>query len=62
LAVPQTPSRYLRGFWITVEQPGVGLALRLSHDASGALLYPTPAEAAEQRVRELEAELRRRQS
>ena len=55
-------SRYLRGFWVAVEYPGVGLALRLSRDENGALLYPTRAEAAEQRVRELEAELRRRQS
>lgn len=55
-------SRFLRGFWVTAEQPGVGLALRLSRDEDGALFYPTPAEAAEQRVRELEAELRRRQS
>jgi Uma2 family endonuclease len=55
-------SRYLRGFWVTAEQPGVGLALRLSRDEDGTLLYLTPAESAEQRVRELEAELRRRPS
>jgi len=55
-------SGYLRGFWVTVEQPGIGLALRLSRNEDGTLLYLTPAEAAEQRVRELEAELRRRQS
>ena len=58
----RTQSRYLRGFWVTGEHAGVGLALRLSRDAEGTLLYPTPAEAAEQRVRELEAELLRRQS
>jgi Uma2 family endonuclease len=55
-------SHYLRGFWVIAEQPGVGLALRLSRDEDGTLLYLTPAEAAEQRVRELEAELRSRQS
>jgi Uma2 family endonuclease len=55
-------SRYLRGFWVVVEHPSIGLALRLSRDENGTLLYPTPAEAAEQRVRELEAELRRRPS
>ena len=55
-------SRYLRGFWVIAEHPGVGSALRLSRDENGTRLYPTPAEAAEQRVRELEAELRRHRS
>ena len=60
LLEPRAESRYLRGFWLAVELAGIGLSLRLSHDESGERLYPTPAEAAEQRVRELEAELRRR--
>ena len=67
LAESRAESRYLRGFWLAVEQPDTGLALRLSHDEPGARLFPTSAEheaegrrAAEQRVRELEAELSRR--
>jgi Uma2 family endonuclease len=55
-------SSHLRGFWLVVEQANIGRTLRLSHDEAGSRLYLTPAEAAEQRVRELEAELRRRQS
>jgi len=62
LSAPCTTSRYLRGFWLAAAPPGVGLALRLSHDEAGTQLFPTPAEAAEQRVRELEAELRRHRS
>lgn len=60
-------SRCLPGFWLAVDQPDTGLALRLSHDEQGARLYPTLAEheaearrSAEHRVRELEAELQRR--
>ncbi len=53
-------SRCLPGYWIIKEHPGVGPSLRLSHDARGAELYPTPQERAEARVRELEAELQRR--
>jgi Uma2 family endonuclease len=55
-------SSHLRGFWLVVEQANIGRTLRLSHDEAGSRLYLTPAEAAEQRVRELEAELRRHQS
>jgi Uma2 family endonuclease len=74
LTGPCAQSRYLSGFWVAVEQPDTGLALRLSHDERGLQLFPTPAEreaegrraeaegrrAAERRVLELEAELRRR--
>lgn len=67
LAEPCSMSRYLGGFWVAVEQPGTGLALRLSQDPEGTQLFPTPAEReaegrlqAEARVRELEAELGRR--
>ena len=55
-------SRYLPGFWLALEQPGIGMALRLSHDEHGSRLYFTPAEHAEARIRELEAELARRRS
>jgi Uma2 family endonuclease len=76
-----TRSAFLDAFWVVVEQPAVGLTLRLSHDEAGTQLFPTPAEfeaegrrleaegrrleaegrkLAEARVRELEAELRRR--
>lgn len=64
LTQARAASRVLPGFWLAIEQPGVGLALRLSHDEQGAELFPTEAEAsraeAERRIRELEAELRRR--
>jgi Uma2 family endonuclease len=67
-------SRVLGGFWVVVEQPGTGLALRLSRDERGLELLPTPVElearradataealrGAERRVAELEAELKRR--
>jgi hypothetical protein len=63
-------SKWLDGFWVVVEEPVLGATLRLSRDAEGRDLYPTPSEliradataraAAEQRIRELEAELRRR--
>jgi Uma2 family endonuclease len=63
-------SRVLPGFWLAVEQPEIGLVLRLSHDEHGKFLYPAPAERAaiaearqseaEARIRELEEELRRR--
>ncbi|HXK20792.1 MAG TPA: Uma2 family endonuclease [Polyangiaceae bacterium] len=66
------PSLVLPGHWLLVDDPELGAALRLSHDAQGEQLYPTPAEArrleaeaqrleAELRIRELEAELARRQ-
>jgi Uma2 family endonuclease len=54
------PSRVLPGHWVIVLDPTLGPTLRLSHDALGSNLYPTPSEHAEARVRELEAELRRR--
>jgi Uma2 family endonuclease len=59
IVAPSSQSRRLRGYWLIAEQAGLGLTLRLSHDERGVHLYPTPAEAAEQRVLELEAELRR---
>jgi Putative restriction endonuclease len=62
------PSLVLPGHWLLVDDPELGATLRLSHDALGERLYPTPtearrreAEAAEARIRELEAELARRQ-
>jgi Uma2 family endonuclease len=57
------PSRVLPGHWLIVQDPTLGPTLRLSYDASGSHLYPTPSERsaqAEARVRELEAELARR--
>jgi hypothetical protein len=95
LPEPCAQSRHLGGYWLAIEQPGIGLTLRLSRDEGGTWLFPTPAEreaaarqaeaaarqaeaaarqveaaarqveaegrrAAEQRVRELEAELRGR--
>lgn len=67
LAAPCAYSPKLGGYWIAIDQPGTGLTLRLSHDERGTRLFPTLAEreaegrrAAEQRVLELEAELRRR--
>ena len=60
LSAPCAASRALPGFWLAVEQAGVGLALRLSHDAQGVQLFPSEAEDAERRIQALEAELRRR--
>jgi Uma2 family endonuclease len=70
LTQASTPSRCLPGHWLIHHLPELGPSLRLSRDAHGADLYPTPAEqhaeTAEQhakvveRVRELEAELKRR--
>jgi len=64
LASACAASRVLPGLWLAIEQPGIGLALRLSHDEQGAQLFPTEAEQqraeAERRIQELEAELRRR--
>jgi hypothetical protein len=71
-----TASNVLPGFWVVVTDATHGPVLRLSHDEAGTKLYPTPTEAesearrmetearlnAEARVRELEAELARRQS
>lgn len=44
-------SRSIPGFWIVIDEPELGLTLRLSHDERGERLFLTPAE----RVRELEA-------
>jgi Uma2 family endonuclease len=74
LALPCAQSRFLDGFWVAVQHAECGLTLRLSVDAQGSQLLPTPAEheaegrqheaekrrVAEQRVLELEAALRRR--
>lgn len=60
LAAPRAQSRCLPGFWLAIEQLETGLTLRLSHDEHGAELYLTPAESANERIRELEAELRNR--
>jgi hypothetical protein len=61
-------SNVLPGYWVVVADPEHGPALRLSHDDEGTSLFPTPTEAevaarklAEARIRELEAELARRQ-
>ena len=71
LGEPKAQSRVLPGFWLNVESASLGPTLRLSRDECGAQLFLTPAEseaearrtereAAEQRIHELEAELRRR--
>ena len=63
----RTKCAHLGGYWCAVECPDTGLTLRLSRDELGTQLFPTSAELAvearqraEQRVRELEAELQRR--
>lgn len=56
LAAASAPSRVLPGHWLLVQDPTLGPTLRLSHDAQGNTLYPTPSE----RMRVLEAELSRR--
>jgi Uma2 family endonuclease len=55
-------SNVLSAFWVVATDPVLGPTLRLSHDPEGRNLYPTPAERAERRVEELEAELGRRES
>jgi len=58
-----TPCAVLQLHWVVRPADGHPVALRLARDASGEDLVPTPserAEAAERRVAELEAELRRR--
>jgi hypothetical protein len=62
LAGHAAASRCLPGYWVVKEHPGLGPSLRLSHDARGAELYPTPQERAEARVTELETKLQRRDS
>jgi Uma2 family endonuclease len=61
-------SNVLPGYWVVVQDAKLGPALRLSRDAESTTLFPTPTEAeaqarqaAEARIRELEAELARRQ-
>lgn len=75
LASPCAESSVLPGYWLENQHAALGPSLRLSHDSHGARLYPTEAEAhraeaeahrakaeaAAQRIRELEAELARRQ-
>jgi Uma2 family endonuclease len=53
-------SRYLPGAWVVIDDAEQGSLLRLSQDSEGQDFYPTPAERAEQRVRELEELLRTR--
>jgi Uma2 family endonuclease len=57
-------SHCLPASWVVVPDPEAGVLLRLSRDAEGKHLLPTPAEharqVAEARIRELEAELARR--
>jgi hypothetical protein len=53
-------SRCLPGYWTVVEDVSLGPSLRLSRDAEGQQLYQTPQERAEAQVRELQAELARR--
>jgi hypothetical protein len=50
-------SNFLPGYWVVTEEANLGPALRLSHDAAGARAYLMRAEAAERRLREVEAEL-----
>ena len=45
LAEQCAESRVLPGFWLTIDQPGLGSTLRLSHDARGERLFLTQAEA-----------------
>jgi hypothetical protein len=73
LTSARAASHCLPGTWVVVPDPVAGALLRLSRDSDGQDLFPTPAEherqqadrerglrvAAEERVRELEAELRR---
>jgi Uma2 family endonuclease len=50
----------LGAFWCLVPDDELGLLLRLADDPEGTKIWLTPAEAAEARVQELEAELARR--
>ena len=49
-------------FWVVVDDPELGRAVRPACDPEGRELLPTPVEKAEQRIRELEAELERRRN
>lgn len=58
-----TPCRVLGGAFVVTREAGIGNALRISRDAEGKDLWPTPEEArlaANTRIRELEEALRRR--
>jgi Uma2 family endonuclease len=44
-------SNVLPGFWVLVSQEPLGQTLRLSHDAQGRVLFPTPDEANAERMR-----------
>jgi hypothetical protein len=60
LSAPVAASECLPGYWLIAVEPTCGgHALRLSRDADGRELYPSPAEREAQRVRALEAELSR---
>lgn len=61
LLQPLAQSNVLPGFWVVIEYAQLGPALRLSHDEHAERLFLTEAEAAALRIRELEAELSRRQ-
>lgn len=54
-----TPCVTLGAHWVVAPCGGLD-ALRLSHDAAGARLFPTPTERDAARIAELEAELARR--
>lgn len=47
-------------FWVVVDDPLFGRALRPARDPDGRELLPTPLEKAEARIRELEEQLRQR--
>jgi Uma2 family endonuclease len=47
-------------FWVVVDDPVLGRALRPARDPDGRELLPTPLEKAEARIRELEEQLSRR--
>jgi Uma2 family endonuclease len=55
-----TPCSVLPGYWLATTHATLGPALRLSRDEAGMELLPTPEEAKDARIRELEAELARR--
>ena len=44
LLEPCAESRHLGGYWLPIEQPNGDLTLRLSRDAHGLQLFPTPEE------------------
>jgi len=56
----RSPSTTLDLWWVVLGDPELGDLLRLAEDSGGTQLLPTRREAAEARVVQLEAELRRR--